>query len=513
VPTLGKVYLLGAGPGDPELITLRARRRLAEADLVLHDALIHPDLLAHCSPHAERVFVGKRAGRRSERQADINRRMVDAAREGRVVARLKGGDPYLFGRGSEEAEHLAAAGIEFEVVPGVSSASAATAYAGVSFSHRELASSVAYVTATESEQKDQSAHDWAKLATATQTLVIFMGVRKLQSLMALLIENGRSPDCPVAVIQWASLPQQHTVVGTVATIAERAHAANIGMPALTVVGQVVDLRERLRWYDRKPLFGKRVLVTRPAAQAASLVQALRDAGADPVPIPAIRIVPPEDPTALRRAVGAIQRYDWVVFTSSNGVQSFFAEVRAQGGDARKLGSARVAAIGPATAQRLREFGIEPDAVPDEYRGEAVFEELARRHPNGMQGVSVLLARAEVAREALPEMLRQAGAHVDVVPAYRTLPASEADHLQLRALIEAGEIDVVTFTSPSTVDSTLAALGDDAARLLAATAIVSIGPITSEAALRRGLRVDATATEYTSGGLVAALERHFKETCQ
>jgi uroporphyrinogen III methyltransferase/synthase len=511
VPTLGKVYLLGAGPGDPELLTLRARRRLAEADLVLHDALIHPDVLEHCNPKAERVYVGKRAGRRSERQADINRRMVDAARQGRIVARLKGGDPYLFGRGSEEAEHLAAAGIEFEVVPGVPSASAATAYAGLSFSHRELASSVAYVTATESELKDRSAHDWAKLATATQTLVIFMGARKLDSLMTLLIANGRSPDCPVAVIQWASLPRQHTVVGTVATIAERARIAEIGMPALTVVGEVVNLRDKLRWYDRKPLFGKRVLVTRPAPQAGALMQALRDAGAEPVPVPAISVVAPQDPEPLRRAAQNAHDFDWVVFTSANGVHAFFTELRSQGGDARRLGRARVAAIGPATADRLRAVGIEPELVPEEYRGEAVADAIARVHDGRMQGVSVLLPRAEVAREALPDMLRSAGARVTVVAAYRSLPAGEAERAAFSRLFEAGEIDIATFTSPSTVDSTVSALGAHAARHLGNVTLASIGPVTTAAAERHGLHVAVTATEYTSAGLVAALERHFKET--
>lgn len=511
MPTLGKVYLLGAGPGDPELITLRARRRLAEADLVLHDALIHPELLSYCDPRAELVYVGKRAGRRSERQSDINARMVDAARAGRVVARLKGGDPYLFGRGSEEAEHLAAAGIEFEVVPGVPSASAATAYAGLSFSHRELASSVAYVTATESEQKDSSAHDWAKLATATQTLVIFMGVRKLHSLMELLMQHGRPGDCPAAVIQSTSLPQQRTVVATVATIAEAAQAARIGMPALTVVGEVVRLRERLRWYDRKPLFGKHVLVTRPADQAAPLIGALRDAGAEAVPMPAIAIEAPADAEPLRTAVQRACEYDWLVFTSANGVKAFFVELRAQGGDARRLGRARVAAIGPATAERLRAHGIEADAVPEEFRGEAVAESLARLHGGAMQGVRVLLARAAVARDALPQLLRAAGAEVDVVAAYRSVPASAESATALRDMIERGGLQVATFTSPSTVDNTIAALGDGAVALLQRLTLASIGPITTEAAARHGLRVAVTATRYTSDGLVAALEQYFKET--
>jgi uroporphyrinogen III methyltransferase/synthase len=506
----GKVYLLGAGPGDPELITLRARRRLAEADLVLYDALVHPDLLLHCRPEAERAFVGKRAGRRSERQAEINRRMVEAAREGRTVARLKGGDPYLFGRGSEEAEHLAAAGIAFEVVPGVPSPLAATAYAGMSLSHRELASSIAWVTATESEQKDQSAHDWAKLATATQTLVIFMGVRKLESLMQLLLTHGRPADCPAAVIQSASLPQQRTVLGTVATIAQRAHDAGIGMPALTVVGEVVRLREHLRWYDSKPLFGKRVLVTRAADQAASMAQALRDAAAEPVLAPAIRIASPANEAALHNAVAEVGSYAWLVLTSRNGVDAFFGELRRQGADARRLGGVRVAAIGPATAACLREHGIEPDAMPDEYRAEAVAEVILARHAGDMRGASVLLVQAEVARDALPDKLKKAGARVEQVPAYRTLPPLAAERARLRETLERGEMDVVTFTSASTVDNTVAALGTGAALVLARVTVASIGPITTEAAERHGLHVAITASESTVEGLVTALETHFKE---
>lgn len=511
VTSVGKVYLLGAGPGDPELITLRARRRLAEADLVLYDALVHPDLLEHARPEAERVFVGKRAGRVSERQADINHRMIEAALAGRVVARLKGGDPYLFGRGSEEAEALTAAGIEFEVVPGVPSPMAVTAYAGISLSHRDMASSVAYVTATESERKDESAHDWAKLATATQTLVIFMGVRKLESLMQLLMAHGRAPSCPAAVIQSASLPEQRTVVGTVADIAQRARDAGIGMPALTVVGEVVKLRDQLRWYDTQPLFGKRVLVTRAEAQAGSMTQALRDAGAVSVLAPAIRIVPPEDRAPLERALSQLGGYAWLVFTSSNGVSAFFDALRAHDGDARKLGAARVAAIGPATAERLRDYGVSADVVPDEYRGEAVAAAISAEHGGRMQGVRVLLPRAAVARDALPEALRAAGAVVDVVPVYRTLPPSYGERAELRDAIERGSVDIATFTSTSTLDNTVEALGTDAASLLARVTVASIGPITTQAAQRHGVRVDVTATDYTVPGLIAALERHVSAT--
>ncbi|HEY8429271.1 MAG TPA: uroporphyrinogen-III C-methyltransferase [Sandaracinaceae bacterium] len=504
----GKVYLLGAGPGDPELITARALRRLREADLVLYDALVHPELLERARPDAARVFVGKRAGRPSERQARIDAQMIEAAKNGKIVARLKGGDPYLFGRGSEEAEALAEAGIPFEVVPGVPSPLAATAYAGISLTHRELSSSVAYVTATESAEKDRSSHDWAKLATATQTLVIFMGMRKLETLMEILMEHGRAPDTPVAVVQWASLPKQRTVVGTVRDIAARARAAGLGLPAITIVGEVVSLRETLRWYDTKPLFGTRVLVTRPAHQTDELSTMLRDEGADPICVPAIRILPPSDRAPLERAVANAGAYRWVVFTSANGVAAFFDEVDRQDKDARVLGAARLCAIGPATAEALRARGLRADVVPSEYRGEGAALAIAERDPD-LRGARVLLPRAEVAREALPAMLEARGAHVDVVPAYRTAGPSADDAIALRELVHHRRVDVLTFTSPSTVREVAGALGE-AEDAVARFTVACIGPVTAEAARARGWPVHVTPTDYTARGLVEALRAHFAE---
>lgn len=504
----GKVYLLGAGPGDPELITARALRRLREADVVLYDALVHPELLEHARPDAVRVFVGKRAGRPSERQARITARMIEAARAGQTVARLKGGDPYLFGRGSEEAEALAEAGIEIEIVPGVPSPLAAAAYAGIALTHRELSSSVAYVTATESAEKDRSSHDWAKLATATQTLVVFMGMRKLETLMSLLVEHGRAPDTPAAVVQWASLPKQRTIVGTVADIAQRARAAGIGLPAITIIGHVVSLRETLRWYDDKPLFGARVLVTRPAHQTDEVATLLRDEGADPICVPAIRILPPTDHAPLQAAVADARAYRWVVFTSANGVSAFFDEIDRQGKDARVLGGARLCAIGPATAEALSLHGLRADVIPPEFRGEGAALAIADADPD-LVGARVLLPRAEVAREALPRMLEARGARVDVVPAYRTEGPSEDGALALRELVHHRKVDVLTFTSPSTVREVAGALGehDDAVK---AFTIACIGPVTAEAARERGWPVHVMPTDYTARGLVAALRAHFAE---
>ncbi|MFZ1864096.1 MAG: uroporphyrinogen-III C-methyltransferase [Polyangiales bacterium] len=501
----GTVYLVGAGPGDPELITARGLRRLREADVILYDALVHPDQLEAAKPGCELVFVGKRAGRVSQRQAEINERLVRAAREGKTVVRLKGGDPYLFGRGSEEAELLASEGIAFEVVPGVPSPLAATAYAGLSLTHRELSSSVAYVTATESVEKDRTGHDWSKLATATQTLVIFMGMRKLDSLAKLLIDHGRPADTPAAVVQWASLPKQRTVVGTLANIHEVASQAHMGLPALTIIGDVVRLRENLRWFDTKPLFGKRILVTRAAHQARSLASLLRDEGAQPVLAPTIRIAPPIDQGPLREAATRLDRYGWLLFTSANTVDAVFAAIEREGLDARAVGRARVCAIGHKTESALRTHGVRADLVPDEAHAEGV---IAALRPMLGANERVLLPRAEVAREILPEALQQAGAKVDVVVAYRTLAPAPRDLDRIRSLVDPEEADIVLFTSSSTVQNLADVLGDDAVPRLDALDLFSIGPVTTRAAERLGLRVQGTAADQSIESLVATARAYY-----
>ncbi len=501
----GTVYLVGAGPGDPELITARGLRRLREADVVLYDALVHPDQLSAARPDAELVFVGKRAGRASERQTEINRQLAEAAREGKTVVRLKGGDPYLFGRGSEEAELLASEGIPFEVVPGVPSPLAATAYAGLSLTHRDLASSVAYITATESVEKDRGGHDWSKLATATQTLVIFMGMRKLDSLMRLLIEHGRPADTPVAVVQWASLPKQRTVTGTLADIHARASEAGLGLPALTIVGEVVRLRENLRWFDTKPVFGKRMLVTRAVHQAGSLASLLRDEGAQPILAPTIRVAPPLDPGPLRYALTHLDCYDWVVFTSGNTVDAVFSSIKEAGRDVRALGSVKVCAIGSKTREALAERGIEADLVPEDARAEGIIAALG---PLLGDRTRVLLPRAEVAREILPNSLREAGAEVDVVSAYRNLSPEPKEIERIRSLADPAQSDAVLFTSSSTVQNLFDLLGDKATAQLNALDLFSIGPVTTQTAERLGLRIAATSPSQTIESLVAAVRTYY-----
>ena len=508
MPKVGKVYLLGAGPGDPELITARALRRLRTADVVLYDALVHPDQLAECKADAELVFVGKRAGRKGERQTKINERMVNEARAGRTVVRLKGGDPYLFGRGSEEAEHLAEHGVPFEVVPGVPSPLAATAYAGLSLTHRDLASSVTYITATESADKDRTSHDWAKLATATQTLVIFMGMRKLDTLMDLLVTHGRPPTTPAAVVQWGSLPRQRTVIGTIADIHQRVLDAELTRPAITIVGDVVDLRRSLRWFDAQPLFGKRVLVARPTGQAAALCQLLRDHGAEPVRHAAIAIAPPQDRGPLLGALERAGEYDWLLFTSQNAVSSVFSALAGRSLDARALAGPRVVAVGKKTATALNSFGVSADFIAGDARAEGVVDTVLNN--GGAAGQTVLLPRAEVAREVLPRALTDAGLTVDVIVAYRTVETTPTERQALRNTLESETIDAVLFTSGSTVDQLCGLLGARAKPLFDNVTLAAIGPVTADALSAHGLSADVVAQEATMQSLVQDLAAYYAD---
>jgi uroporphyrinogen III methyltransferase/synthase len=499
----GKVWLVGAGPGDPGLITVRGLQVLQSADVVLHDALSHPALLEACRPGADIRDVGKRYGERSPPQEVITTELVALARAGKRVVRLKGGDPLLFARGAEEAERLAEAGIDFEIVPGLSSPAAVSAYAGISLTHRDLSSSVTFITGSDKEGVEWTPHAWERLATATDTICVLMGMRRIEEITRALVAGGRAPETPAAVVQWGARPEQRVLVSTLGEVAAAARREHLTSPAVIIVGEVVRLRDRLRWYDAKPLFGKRVLVPRAAEQARTTAAAVRERGAEPVVFPVIEIGEPPDPAPLTRAVQELPAYDWVLFTSANGVERFFGALAAAGRDARAFGAAKVGAIGPGTALALSRHGIVADAIAEEFVGEGLAKEVLRR------GVRrALLPRALVARDALPALLREGGAEVDVVPAYATRAIGAERAASLRALFDGGGIDVATFTASSTVSAVLELLGDAAVPLLARVVVAAIGPVTADALRARGVRVDVVAEEYAVSGLLDALERHF-----
>ena len=498
---VGKVFLVGAGPGDPSLITVRGKRLLETADVVLYDALSHPALLEFTSPAAELRNVGKRGGQSNPSQAWITAQLIELARAGRQVVRLKGGDPLLFARGAEEAEDLAGAGIDFEIVPGLPSPIAAAAYAGISLTHRDLSSSATFITGSDREGVEWTPDAWQRLATATDTICVLMGMRRLEQITAAIIGGGRSPETPAAIVQWAARPEQRVLLGTLGDIAARARQEGFSNPALVFVGEVVTLRDKLRWYDRKPLFGKRLLVPRAEHQARETAAKIRERSAEPVVFPVIRIVDPPDPGPLENALAELGSYDWILFTSANGVERFFAALERAGRDARALGAAKVGVIGPGTRAALERYGIRADVMAREYVGEGLAREIgeARR---------VLVARALVARDALPEVLRSAGARVDVVPVYRTIPAAAEKGAELRGLFENGGVDVALFTSSSTVENVIELLGEGAPALLAKTTVASIGPVTSSTLAARNVKIDVTASAYTVDGLLDALEAHF-----
>lgn len=499
-----KVALVGAGPGDPGLITVRGLALLQAAEIVLTDALAHPALLDAC-PNAEVRNVGKRFGEDSAAQTAINEELVRLARAGKRVVRLKGGDPLLFARGGEEAQALAAAGIPFEIVPGIASPVGASAYAGIPLTHRELSKSVTFITGSDRAGKEWSPEAWKQLATATDTICVLMGMRRIAEITRAILEGGRDPSTPAAVIQWGTRPEQRVLTAKLSEIAAKVQEAGIKNPAVIVVGDVVSLRETVSWYDSQPLFGKRLLLPRPEAQARATARAIRDRGAEPLVTPVIEIVAPPDAKPLERAVRELAEYAWVLFTSANGVERFFAEIARQGRDARAFASAKIAAIGPKTAAAIERHGIVPDLVAKEFVGEGLAAELVERA--GPRG-KVLLARALVARDALPDALRAAGFSVDVVPVYETRSASAAAKSELRALIAAGRADAILFTSSSTVTETLSALGPDAAALLATITVASIGPITAGTLLEASVRIDVNADVYTVEGLLDALQRHY-----
>jgi uroporphyrinogen III methyltransferase / synthase len=501
---MSKVYLVGAGPGDPGLITVKGRECIAAADVVIYDYLASPALLKHARPDAELIYVGKKGGDHTLPQDEINRLIVAKAAERGVVTRLKGGDPYVFGRGGEEAEVLVEAGIPFEIVPGVTSAVAAPAYAGIPLSHRRLTSTIAFVTGHEDPGKETSGIDWSALARGIGTLVFFMGVKNLPTIVSELVARGRAPETPVALVRWGTTPEQVTVSGTLSDIVARVRTAGLKPPAIIVVGEVVGLRERLRWFEDRPLFGRRIVVTRSRDQASELVRALSDLGADCLECPTIRVTSPADFGPLDRAIDRLQDYDWIVFTSVNGVAGFFERLFARGRDVRSLGHLNTAAIGPVTAARLKSFGLASDLVPETFQAEAVVEAFRRQELRGRQ---VLLPRAQEARPILPEQLTTLGASVHEVAVYRTVPdGTDAGALMDR--VAEKPVDLLTFTSSSTVRNFKALLNAEDWTRLAGTPAACIGPITAETARELGFDVRVTAECYTIPGLCRAILAHY-----
>ncbi|MDD6133940.1 MAG: uroporphyrinogen-III C-methyltransferase [Selenomonadaceae bacterium] len=501
----GMVYLVGAGPGDYRLISLKAVDCLKVADVVVYDRLADDRILQWAPDDAEYIYVGKASSNHTMKQEDINQLLVDKAKEGKCVVRLKGGDPFVFGRGGEEGGVLQENGLPFEIVPGITSAISVPAYAGIPVTHRAVATSFAVVTGHEDPTKGKSNMRWEHLATGVDTLVFLMGVANLPHITKKLIENGRPADTPAAVIRWGTKPEQRVLMTTVGTAAEDVVKANLKPPAIFIVGDVVNLREKLQWFDEPkthPLFGKTVLVTRARSQASKLTARLEQLGAKVIEAPAIRIEEPADHyEALDAAIAKLNDYQWLIFTSANGVDYFFARLIKTGKDARALGYAKVAAIGSATAAKLREYGIIADVVPREFRAEGVLEALKGKLPSHAK---ILLPRAQEAREILPEKLREQGAVVDVAPAYQTV-AAEVDAESLREKLADGEIDLVTFTSSSTVTNLVKIIGS--ADALKGIKTAAIGPVTAETAKGNGIEPDIVAKEYTIDGLVEAIKEN------
>jgi uroporphyrinogen III methyltransferase/synthase len=502
----GMVYLVGAGPGDPGLITVRGLQLIREAEVLVYDYLAGDELLAEAGEHTEIIYVGKKGGDHTLSQEGINRLLVEKAREGKKVVRLKGGDPFIFGRGAEEAEVLWDEGIQVEVVPGVTSAIAAPAYAGIPLTHRSHTSSVAFVTGHEDPTKEVSSVHWKELAKGVGTLVFLMGMRNLPNIVANLTANGLEADTPAALVRWGTTPQQQTLTGTLGDIAEKAREANFTAPVIIVVGSVTGLRDKLNWFEKRPLFGRSILVTRTREQASQFARLLSDAGARVVEFPTIRIVPPDSWDELDAQIRALQSYQWLIFTSANGVINFHQRLLACDRDARDLQGIKVCAIGPATAEAVEErLGFKPELIPGEYRAEEIIEAFRNL---GVKGLKILLPRAEVAREILPRQLSEMGADIRVVTAYRTVVPREKEG-DLTAMLEEGSLDMVTFASSSTVENFVEIAGRDRlTELKGKVAIACIGPITAEKARSYGLKVDVQPEEYTIPALAQAIIEYY-----
>ena len=501
--TSGTVYLVGAGPGDLGLVTLRAKECIENADVIVYDHLANPQLLSWARGDAEIIYAGKEPGESQLTQQQINALLIDKAREGKQVVRLKGGDPFVFGRGAEEAKAIADVGILFEIVPGITSAIAGPAYAGIPVTHRAHNSHVTFFTGHEDPAKAEGAIDHVALAKLGGTQVMLMGVDRLGSITSEMLKQGVRSDLPVALVRAATTGQQETLTGTLADIAQKAVARDFKAPAVAVFGEVVALRDNLNWYERRPLLGKRIVVTRTRKQASGLSNKLRALGAHVIELPTIRIEPPTDLREFAELVQDAHIYDWIVFTSANGVEAFFDIFFKLYDDAREIGAARIAAIGPATGQRVKDFHLHVDLQPEEFVAEAVVREFKKQ--GSIENLRVLLVRAEKARDVLPKELSAAGAIVDEAFAYRTVPETRDTSGARRQLAQDGA-DLITFTSSSTVENFLA-LGLPWPKGMR---VASIGPITSKTARDHGLAVDVEAHRHDIDGLVQAVRELFEK---
>ena len=497
----GMVYLIGAGPGDPDLITVKGRDCLQKADIIVYDYLVNQSLLSLAPKDAEIIYVGKKSGLHTMSQKEINNLLIEKAKKGLIVARLKGGDPFIFGRGGEEAMELSNEGIKFEIVPGITSAIAVPAYAGIPLTHRDFASTVCFITGHEDPTKEMSGIKWDALTKCFGTLIFLMGIGNIKKIARKLTENGMPSHSPVAVIGSGTIPAQRTITGTLANISQKAKDAVLTPPGVIVVGDVVNLREHINWFESRLLFGKRILVTRPEDQAADLIRALSELGAQCLLFPTIKIIPPARWKGLDEAIKGLSSYDWILFTSVNGVKYFFERLLVASKDVRHLKGIKIGVIGPRTTTALMDRGISPDMIPDRYWAEGIVEAL-EGYP--IEGKRVLLPRPAIARDYIPKKLKSLGAIVDVVEAYQTVKP-EYSQDQLDELFNNGRIDMITFTSPSTVTNFLALFkGTSIYKELSKAEVACIGQITAEKATEMGLKVTIVPDEYTVNALTRAI---------
>ncbi len=507
---LGKVYLVGAGPGDPGLLTLRGKYLLERAEVVVYDYLANRKLLRHVPDSAEYVYAGKKGGAEHKHtQEEINQMLVDFALAGKVVVRLKGGDPFIFGRGGEEVEVLSKQNVPFEVVPGVTSATAAATYAGIPITHRGYTASVAFLTGHEDPTKSDSNIDWSKLATGAGTIVVYMGIKNLPIIVDNLLKHGRNPKTPVAVVRWASTPEQRSVVGTLDTITEIVKNAGIKPPSLIIVGEVVNLRKTIDWFEKRPLFGRRIIVTRTRSQASELIAGLEEYGADCFECSTINIQPMDSYETLDIELERIKEYHWIIFSSLNGVNYFFKRLFEKGMDSRDLKGPDIAVVGKATADLLHSYGIHADLIPSVFTSEGLAESMLDQ---GVEGRNVLIPRAMKGREILPETLRGAGAQVTLAPVYKNIPPQGRKD-ELRDELETGKVDMVTFTSSSTVRNFLRMVDakdeGELKLLLEGVKIAAIGPITAKTVTDNGLTVDVQPEKHTIPAMMDAIVGYYQ----